>query len=115
LAQLVETYRQASIQSPTVSELESQTKRNRESVRSIISLAAADGDLVEVTDEYFLHAAVDQQLKDELQTHLVDGQGLTLSQIREILNTTRKYAVPYCEYLDKTGFTRRDGDQRYLK
>jgi selenocysteine-specific elongation factor len=39
---------------------------------------------------------------------------MTLSQIRETLGTTRKYAVPLCEYLDREGFTRREGDLRVL-
>jgi selenocysteine-specific elongation factor len=37
-----------------------------------------------------------------------------MSQIREILGTTRKYAVPLCEYLDSVGFTKRVGDLRVL-
>jgi selenocysteine-specific elongation factor len=45
---------------------------------------------------------------------LADGKGATVSDIREWLNTTRKYAVPYCEYLDRSGFTHRAGDLRYL-
>ena len=43
------------------------------------------------------------------------SNGLTLSQIREILATTRKYAVPLCEYFDRIGFTQRQGDVRFLK
>jgi selenocysteine-specific elongation factor len=39
---------------------------------------------------------------------------LTVSQIREILGTTRKYAMPFCEHLDRIGFTRRQGDLRVL-
>jgi len=30
------------------------------------------------------------------------------------LGTTRKYAVPLCEYLDRVGVTRREGDFRWL-
>ena len=52
--------------------------------------------------------------KKQLANKLGEGAGLTMSQIREILNTTRKYAVPYCEYLDRTGFTQREGDLRVL-
>ena len=39
---------------------------------------------------------------------------MTLSRIRETLGTTRKYAVPICEYLDQVGFTRREGDLRFI-
>ena len=38
--------------------------------------------------------------------------GLSVSQIRDLLGTTRKFAVPICEHLDRVGFTRREGDLR---
>jgi len=40
--------------------------------------------------------------------------GLTVAEIRDLLGTTRKYAVPLCEYLDRVGVTRREGDLRFL-
>ena len=33
------------------------------------------------------------------------GPGLTVAEIRDLLGTTRKYAVPLCEYLDRVGIT----------
>jgi selenocysteine-specific elongation factor len=114
LAELIALYRGAGIESPTVDQCCKQVARNQQSVPPLIALAAADGDLVEIAGDYYLHAEVDAQLKEKLRPPLADGCGLTLSQIRELLGTTRKYAVPYCEYLDRTGFTRREGDMRYL-
>ena len=38
--------------------------------------------------------------------------GATVAEIRDLLGTTRKYAVPLCEYLDRIGVTPRDGDLR---
>ncbi len=38
--------------------------------------------------------------------------GFTLSQLREALGTTRKYAVPLVTLLDGRGITRRRGDLR---
>ena len=38
---------------------------------------------------------------------------MKVSSIREILGFSRKYAVPFCEYLDRAGWTRREGDLRY--
>ncbi len=114
LAELIAIYREAGIESPTVDQCCKQVGRNQQSVPQLIALAAADGDLVEVAGDYYLHAEVDGQLKETLRQQFSDGRGLTLSQIRELLGTTRKYAVPYCEYLDRSGFTRREGDVRYL-
>jgi selenocysteine-specific elongation factor len=39
--------------------------------------------------------------------------GITVSAFREALGTTRKYAVPLLEWLDRRGVTRRDGDLRF--
>ncbi len=39
---------------------------------------------------------------------------MSASPFRDLLGTTRKYAVPLCEYLDRIGVTRREGDLRIL-
>ena len=114
LDELIERYRQAGIQSPTVAECQRAATKNQQSVPQLIALAAAEGALVEVAPGYYLHAEVDQRLQEAVRSKLADGRGATLSEIREVLNTTRKYAVPYCEYLDRIGLTERRGDLRYL-
>lgn len=114
LAQLVEDYRQAGLESPTVKQMQRLATKNQASVPQLIALATANGDLVEVNADYFLHADVDRAVRQRLAESLSGETGLTVSQIREILNTSRKFAVPYCEYLDRIGFTRREGDVRSL-
>ena len=37
-----------------------------------------------------------------------------MSELRDLLGTTRKYAVPIGEYLDRIGLTKREGDVRRL-
>ena len=37
-----------------------------------------------------------------------------MAELRDLLGTTRKYAVPIGEYLDRIGLTRREGDLRRL-
>jgi len=32
-----------------------------------------------------------------------------------LIDTTRKFAIPLLDYMDKIGFTRRMGNTRYLK
>ena len=114
LDELVAIFRQSGIQSPSVEECQKRAAKSPQSVVPLLALAAANGDLVEIAAGYYLHREVDQQLQAALRAELGAGRGATLSEIREWLATTRKYAVPYCEYLDRIGFTRRDGDQRFL-
>jgi len=114
LAQIVEIYRQADFQPPSVEQVKARISGNPDAVAELIELAAAEGRLVRISADFLLHADCQQQMRQTLAQPLADNQGLTVSQIREILNTTRKYAVPICEYLDRVGFTKRCGDVRVL-
>jgi selenocysteine-specific elongation factor len=114
LETLVKDFKAAGFQPPTIKECEAAAVKNKASVASLVSLAAAEGDLVQVSAEFFLHHEVEAQMRETLKRQITASGGLTLSQIRELLSTTRKYAVPICEYLDRVGFTKRDGDLRLL-
>ncbi len=113
VGQILDSYRAAGYQPPTVGEIKAQAVKNQAAVPQLITLAAAEGQLVQISPDFYLHADVDRQLRDTLAPRLAEG-GLTVSQIRDILAISRKYAVPICEYLDRCGFTRRDGDLRVL-
>jgi selenocysteine-specific elongation factor len=111
---LVEKYRQAGAQPPSVKRCQEEAPNNQQSVPQLLELAAANGQLVEISPQLYLHADVEREYRERLAAELAGGKALTLSEIREMLNTTRKYAVPYCEYLDRIGFTKRQGDLRVL-
>jgi selenocysteine-specific elongation factor len=114
LRDLVSQYQQAGLETPSVKQLTEAAPRLQSSVPELIALAAVNGDLVQVSGEYYLHVDADRKLRDQLATVMADGKGLAMSDIRDILQTSRKYAVPLCEYLDRADFTRRVGDLRYL-
>lgn len=114
LRQLVAWFREAGVESPSIAELKKRATKNQAAIPQLVALAAEDGELVRIADDYWLHAEVDRRLQARLAAGWpADGQA-TLSQVRELLGTSRKYAVPYCEYLDRIGFTIRDGDTRRL-
>lgn len=54
----------------------------------------------------------------ELAHHLLhdsfDDRGLTAAEARDVLQATRKYAVPLREHLARTGFTTFDGTDHRL-
>ncbi len=114
LEKLVATLAEAGIAPPSVSELQRQADKNKAAVPQLLALAESEGQLVHISDQFYLHHATVAQVQDKLRDTLGSGEGLSLSQIREQLGTTRKYAVPLCEYLDRIGFTRRVGDARVL-
>jgi selenocysteine-specific elongation factor len=111
--QLIQCLRDSGVEAPFLPELQERVTKNRNSVPSLLQIAVAQGDVVAVNDNYFLHAEVDRELqqllREEAQEH---PEGMTLSQIRNIIGTSRKYALPYGEYLDRIGVTIRDNDVR---
>jgi selenocysteine-specific elongation factor len=60
----------------------------------------------------YLHTDAETEMRRRVAERLTSGAGLTVAEIRDLLGTTRKYAVPLCEYLDRVGLTRREGDLR---
>ncbi len=86
---------------------------DREAILALLRIAVDHGELHEVSTDYFLHQEVLERVQAQLQNALA-ASGFTVSQMRELLGTSRKYAVPLAEYLDKIGFTRREGDLRFI-
>ena len=114
LEQLTSQLKEAGVKPPSFKELEKLATKNRQSVQDLLQMAADNGDLVKVTREIYFHQQVMVEIQQTLTTEFERNDGLTISDIRQILDTSRKYAVPLCEYLDSVGFTARDGDKRIL-
>ncbi|MFP5353020.1 MAG: SelB C-terminal domain-containing protein, partial [Actinomycetota bacterium] len=80
---------------------------------SLLRALTASGELVKI-DGFYLTAAQAAQARAKVRERIEQGGPVTVAEIRDLLGTTRKYAVPLCEWLDATGATRRQGDVRAL-
>ena len=113
--QLLTTWREAALKPPEPTELSQILSSDEAELRQLIDLCTAQGDLVHLSGDLFLHQEFESMMRHRLQQALANGKRLTVSEIRDLLATTRKFAVPICEYLDRIGFTRREGDLRSLR
>jgi selenocysteine-specific elongation factor len=111
---LVAAYQQARFQPPEPASFAGQAGGNAANLRDLFDVCAAEGYLVQIADDIYLHSDVEAEMRRLVRERLAEGKGLTVAEIRDMLGTTRKYAVPLCEYLDRVGVTRRDGDLRVL-
>jgi selenocysteine-specific elongation factor len=111
---LIEAYRTGRFMPPDPSSFIPRAGGNATHLNDLFDVCVAEGHLTRVNDEIYLHAEADTALKRDVLTRLEAGHGLTVADIRDMLGTSRKYAVPLCEYLDRCGITRREGDLRYL-
>jgi len=111
---IVEAHLAAGFQPPDPKEFANQAGGNAAALRDIYEVAVAEGVLVKVSDDIYLSGESDGEMRRRVTDRLQSGPGATVAEIRDLLGTTRKYAVPICEYLDRVGLTRRDGDLRVL-
>src|SRR5262245_20812790 len=103
---VVATYREAKFAPPELGSFANQAGGNAASLKDLFDVCVADGDLVKVTEDIYLHTEVEAEMRRLLdEKWSAGGAGLTVAEIRDLLGTTRKYAVPLCEYLDRAGVT----------
>jgi selenocysteine-specific elongation factor len=109
---LVAAYQAARFQPPEPSSFAGQAGGNAANLKDLFDVCVAEGYLVLIAEDIYLHVEAEAEMRRLVRERLAEGKGLTVAEIRDMLGTTRKYAVPLCEYLDRAGVTRREGDLR---
>jgi selenocysteine-specific elongation factor len=79
-----------------------------EVVRHILEAGRA----VKVTSELLYPTPLWVEIETRVRAHFARRPSLTMSEFKELLQVSRKYAVPILEHLDRSGLTRREGDVR---
>jgi len=70
--------------------------------------------LIKLNQEIIIHIKAYEGAKTKLTDHVNKNGSITLSEFRDILNTSRKYAVALLEYFDNEKFTKRIDEKRIL-
>lgn len=70
------------------------------------------GLLVKITEGMYFHSQALQKTISLVKNHLIEKGEISLGEVRDLLQTSRKYTLPILEYLDREKITRRVGDIR---
>jgi selenocysteine-specific elongation factor len=111
---VVQSFRDAGFQPPSVASFAPQAGGNASNLKDLFDVCAAEGELIHIADDIYLHRDSESAMRERVTDRLKSGPGATVAEIRDLLGTTRKFAVPLCEYLDRIKLTRREGDLRVL-
>jgi len=114
MTQLLDRLYEAKFQPPTLDQLADTLRINKTRIEKLAKVACATGDMVPIDGTIYLHRSCEQQLQDNARKLAAEAGSFTVAQLRKALNSSRKYAVPMAEYLDRVGLTRRRGDVRVL-
>lgn len=87
--------------------------KDLDSDAGVVRHLVASGELVRIGD-FHLTAAKAAEARRSVRDYIETNGPVTVAQIRDLFEITRKHAVPLCEWLDATGATVRRGDVRAL-
>lgn len=111
-AAMIQEFHVGGFQPPDLPSLKSAGTADRKRLERLARLAVALGELVHIEGAMYLHAVHDAALRATVAELTQRKNAFTVAELREALGSSRKYVVPFVEYLDRAGFTRRVGDQR---
>ena len=107
-------YQEAKFAPPTMEDFINHLGGQKIQLQELFNLCVLEGKLVFLQENLYLDYEAEHEMRCTVSNALENGKGMTVAEIRDLLKTSRKYAVPFCEHLDKIGTTRRDGDLRFL-
>ena len=100
---------------PYVSALLDSMAVPKDRAKRIVFMLTREGSLIKVSDDLVFHAAMLNQVKDKLSTYKQTTHTIDVASFKNLLNITRKHAIPILEYCDREHITRRVGEQRWIE
>ena len=112
---LLQVYTSSGIETPITDHvMEGFPSNERTEARQVLESLITSGELILLTPQICLYRDVYNKILQAAQTHFETEDSLTLAQLRDLLQTSRKYSQAIIEYFDKIHITKKDGDIHYL-
>jgi selenocysteine-specific elongation factor len=99
-------------QPPQKEELNQFLKLDPKHLSDILKIMVKQGSIVRINDSMYITSSVYRKMIENLKEFFSRKSEMTVAEFRDILSTTRKYALPFLEYLDSNKITLRVGDVR---
>jgi selenocysteine-specific elongation factor len=107
---ILEALHVAAHEPPTLEEVAASLGAAPPTVTAVARLLARDGVLVAVEPTRFYRSGTVDDLVGRLRSGMAGEAGFGPSELRELLGFSRKFLIPFLEYCDRAGVTRRDLD-----
>jgi selenocysteine-specific elongation factor len=100
---------------PDVKQLEAESGAPRAKVSEVLRVMERERSIVRVSSELYFDRQAVEGMRNVLIQRLPAGSEVTPGTFRDLFGTSRKYAIPLLEYLDREGVTFRSGDVRRMR
>jgi selenocysteine-specific elongation factor len=81
----------------------------------LLAALVARGEVVKVADSIALTGAAMIEIQRRVVEKIHEAGSINVAELRDLLDTSRKYALALLEYFDQQRVTRRVGDTRVLR
>ena len=115
--EIAKEFLDAAYMPPTLEEVMAKYPKNGASAKRVFDALLDTGVLVVASpaQQMFFHADIVDKAFAKVSQFIADNGGeITLAQFRDLIDASRKYALPLLEYFDRQGMTRKVGDVRVL-
>jgi selenocysteine-specific elongation factor len=112
--EIADAYRAGGFTPPDPSEWTSNGGPRASTVPELLTLLRDEEVIVEIGPGLYIDRDAELDMRRKIVDRLSGDRSMTMADLRDLLGTSRKFAVPIGEYLDRIGWTRRDGDNRTL-
>jgi len=111
---LLQLIQRKGLQPPTLEELLKAVPYDRSQVRDVYYFLLQQGELIRVSENIVLSPGQITFLQTQLKESFPRGHTFTVPEFKELFGISRKYAIPFLEFLDRKRITRRMGDKRVV-
>jgi selenocysteine-specific elongation factor len=115
LEKIEKMFRDSLFAPPDAEEVSRQTGVAADKARKLLGLLREHGHLVLVEGSLLFHREAVDRACELLAAHFRKEGRLESVDFKYLLDTTRKFALPMLDHLDRIGMTRRTGNTRYPK
>jgi selenocysteine-specific elongation factor len=109
------TFREAAYQPPSADEALEAHKLTQADDRELLQVLVDQQKLVRLKGDIFYHRDVFADIERQLRTYLAQKGEITAGEFRDLMQISRKYAIPLLEHFDNQRLTMRIGDKRVLR
>ena len=112
--QIEEAFATAGLKVPALKEVLAGLKIDLPRAQKIVTLLLRDKVLIKIGEDLVFHRETLEHLKHYVSQRKTRLPKIDISQFKELVGVSRKYAIPLLEYLDREHVTRRVGDERII-
>jgi selenocysteine-specific elongation factor len=100
---------------PTVKDLSTEIGKPESQVRDVLQKLVFEGKAVKTKGDMYFQKDAMERLKERVTAYLKSNKEMAPSDVKSMLDLSRKYMIPLLEYLDEIKLTIRVGDKRVLR